>query len=167
MKRNVKPPAVFLWVFLFAACASQDQPREPQRPARQITVHSFEDLQGMVWKLAEVRTGSEHIVFDRDKLKSEESDTIFTIQFDDAMASGEGAPNKYRSPYQLGEGQALSFGNAAATLMANIGEPEKLRERLYFELLGRVTRWAYTQGRLELYSSDDDGQEAVLAYILD
>jgi hypothetical protein len=53
----------------------------------------------------------------------------------------------------------------AATLMAGIQEPEKLRERLYFDLLSRINRWAYTQGRLELYSTDGDGREAVLAYI--
>jgi heat shock protein HslJ len=167
MKCDVKPAALFC-CFLFAACASQEAPQDPaavQNPARQIDVRSFSDLQGLVWKLVEVRTGSERIVFDRGKLRSEELDTIFTIQFDGTMVSGEGAPNKYRGPYQQGEAQKLSFGNMAATLMANIREPEKLRERQYFDFLSRVNRWAYTQGRLELYSTDENGQEAVLAYI--
>jgi heat shock protein HslJ len=171
MKYDAKPAVLLaagLGFFLFAACASQGPAADPAaapKPARQIDVRGFSDLQGLVWKLVELRAGSGHIVFDRDKLRAEESDDIFTIQFDGTMVSGEGAPNKYRGPYQQGEAQKLSFGNIAATLMASIREPEKLQERVYFDLLGRVNRWAYAQGRLELYSTDENGQETVLAYI--
>jgi heat shock protein HslJ len=98
------------------------------------------------------------------KLGDEGFAGAFTLTFGDGQIHGRAAPNTYRAPYEQGADQALSIGNAAATLMAPLREPTDLKENEYFTLLGNVYRWDLVRGRLELYTKTGDGEEAVLVF---
>ena len=67
--------------------------------------------------------------------------------------------------YEAGENQRLKTGNVAGTLMAPIGEPERLKEREYFAYLPNVYKWNLDGETLELYTKNDGGQEAVMVYV--
>jgi heat shock protein HslJ len=112
-----------------------------------------------------VRVRPENIIFDRQKLVDEGFGDIFIIRFDKDQLNGKGAPNRYMGPYEPGENQGLKIGNVAGTLMAPIREPERLREGEYFAYLANVYKWNLDGETLELYTKNDDGQEAVLVYV--
>jgi hypothetical protein len=114
------------------------------------------------WRLAELRQGT-GIVFSRDRLGAEFAN-IYTLWFQDGMASGRGAPNSYRAPFTEGPNQSLSIQPGAATLMAPLVEPAGLPEGDYFGYLGRVYRWDLNGETLELYTSAENGEAAVLVY---
>jgi heat shock protein HslJ len=126
------------------------------------------DVQGKEWRLIEVQTSPENIVFDRDKLIDEGFEDIFILTFDGAKASGKAAPNRYMAPYELSrekdKSQTLSIKPVAGTLMAPIREPERLKEREYFIYLENAYRWDFKDGKLQLYTKNDQGAEAVLVY---
>jgi hypothetical protein len=90
---------------------------------------------------------------------------VFTLIFEDQQVHGRGAPNIFRAPYEQAQNQGLSIGNAAATLMAPLKEPEDFKEGEYFTYLGNTYRWDLVQGNLELYTKTGDGQEAALVFI--
>jgi hypothetical protein len=52
----------------------------------------------------------------------------------------------------------------AGTLMAAIREPEKLKEREYFNYLQNAYKWNYVDKQFELYTKNAEGVEAVLVY---
>jgi hypothetical protein len=137
------------------ACASRPAPSQV----------SFAELQGKEWRLRDIRTGSRSIVLDRRKLTDEGFADAFTLNFGDRQVNGRGAPNIYRAPCEPGQNQGLSIGNAAATLMAPLKEPEDFKEREYFAYLGNTYRWDLVQGNLELYTKTGDGKEALLVFI--
>jgi hypothetical protein len=136
------------------ACAGQ--------PARQV---SFDELTGKEWRLEGIETGSRNIALDRQKLTGEGFAGAFTLNFGDGQVYGRGAPNTYRAPCRQGRNQSLSIGNAAATLMAPLKEPEDFKEGEYFACLGNAYRWDLVQGGLRLYTKTGDGSEAVLVFI--
>jgi heat shock protein HslJ len=144
---------------LCAACASAPM-STPVREKGPL----FTEVQGKEWKLIEVRTGSENIILDRDELISEGFGDTFTLSFEAGQLQGKGAPNRYRGPYEAGEGQALEIKNVAATLMAAIREPKGLKEHEYFAYLQNTYRWNIFDGNLELVTNNEDGREAVLVY---
>lgn len=125
----------------------------------------FSDVRDREWKLIAVQTEPESIRFDRNRLINEGFGDIFTLRFADQI-SGTGAPNRYFGPYEEGEDQSLSIKNVAATLMAPIREPEKLKEREFFIYLGNVSRWNINQEKqLELSTKGEDGVEAILVFV--
>ncbi|MDR2746822.1 MAG: META domain-containing protein [Treponema sp.] len=124
----------------------------------------FEAVTGKEWRLAELRNGA-GVGFSRDTLNTG-SAGIFTLEFQDGMVFGRGAPNTYRAPFERGEGQNLGIRPGAATLMAPLGEPEGLTEGEYFKYLERVYRWNLDAGTLELHTRDENGMDAVLVYRL-
>jgi heat shock protein HslJ len=130
-------------------------------------VPSFSEVSGKEWKLIEVRTEPENIIFDRDKLIEEGFGDIFTLNLDAGQISGRGAPNRYFGPYELGKDQAISVKNVAGTLMAPIVEPEKLKEREFFAYLQNVYKWDIKKGRLELSTRGVDEREAVMVFVLE
>ena len=129
-------------------------------------VNSLNDVEGKEWTLSEIRSAGTTVRIDRSKLPADGGSGAFTINFQDGMASGMGWPNRYRGPYTKGSGDALSIGNAASTMMAAFVELDELKENEYYGYLSRVTRWAVRDGRLELYSTNAGGGEAVLVYVL-
>lgn len=101
--------------------------------------------------------------FSRDTLSAEFAG-IFTLEFQDGMVFGRGAPNTYRAPFEQGQNQSLSIKPGAATLMAPLSEPEGLTEGDYFRYLERVYRWNLNEGALELHTKNENGEDAVLVY---
>jgi heat shock protein HslJ len=124
----------------------------------------FSDVRDREWKLTAVRTAPEDIVFDRNRLVDEGFGDIFTIQFSADQVSGKGAPNRYFGPYEAGKDFGLSIKNVAATLMAPIREPEKLKERDFFTYLQNASRWTINQGNLELSTRGENDAEAVMVF---
>jgi heat shock protein HslJ len=111
----------------------------------------------------ELRKGTVVTVLDRRKLESDGFGDLFTINFGERV-TGKAAPNRFVAPYQAGANNALTIQPPAGTLMASIYDPERIREKDYFQYLINVKSWKLAQGRLELYSSDSGGREAVLVY---
>jgi heat shock protein HslJ len=125
----------------------------------------FTEAQGKEWKLVEIRTSPENIVFNRSTLISEGFGDIFTLRFEPDRVQGMAAPNRFFGPYELGKGQNLVIKNVAGTLMAPIREPEKLKEHDYFIYLQNATRWDINNKNLELYTKSEDSQEAVMVFV--
>ncbi|GHU93019.1 hypothetical protein FACS189479_03550 [Spirochaetia bacterium] len=130
----------------------------------QETALSFTDVQGKEWELIEVRIAPQNIPLDRVTLAEEGFADVFTLSFDAGQLQGKGVPNRYRGPYEAGEGQSLKIKNIAATLMAAFREPEGLKEYEYFAYLQNTYRWNIDKGNLELFTKNEDGREAVLVY---
>ena len=123
---------------------------------------AFGDIQGKDWTLVEYRNGSNTVPIDRTKPTAT---NVYTLRFNqDNTVSGMGAPNRYFGPYTIGESNNLSIGMVAATLMAPLFENEDLKESDYFSFLGRVSRWELQNGRLELYTTVEDGSQIVLIF---
>jgi heat shock protein HslJ len=118
---------------------------------------------GKEWKLAELRKGNVSTVIDRKKLESDGFGDLFTINFADRV-SGKGAPNRFSAPYQVGANNALTISQPVSTLMAAIYDPERIREKEYFQYLINVKSWKLNSNKLELYTSDSAGKETVLVY---
>lgn len=127
---------------------------------------SFDTIQGKEWRLLGVKTASgKHDSFSREKLAADGMGDFYTLRFDtEGLVSGQAAPNRYRAPYQQEGDQGLSLSTIAGTLMASFKEPEGLIERDYYTYLTKVTRWAVVQDNLELYTTDENGLEAVLVF---
>jgi heat shock protein HslJ len=141
---------------VLAACAGG--------PSSQDNTVVFDDLLGQTWKLVEVRIGQKSIGYDRQQLESLGMNDCFTLTFDEERINGKAAPNRYFASYEQGENRILTVQAPASTLMASFVEPEKLKEREYLQFLEKVSRWDFNQDRLELYSRDPGGREAVLIY---
>jgi heat shock protein HslJ len=132
------------------------------------SVPKFSDVRDREWKLIAVRTAPEDVKFDRKRLIDEGFGDIFTIQFSADQVSGKGAPNRYFGPFEAGKDLTMSIQNVAATLMAPIREPEKLKERDFFNYLGNVYRWNINKEKqLELSTKGETGVEAVMVFVLE
>jgi heat shock protein HslJ len=130
----------------------------------------FGGITGKDWKLTGVRFSSGNANnnaasrFSRRELAETGMENAYTLRFDEEHLSGVGAPNRYSAPYTRGAGQTLSIRAIAATLMAAITEPENLKEREYFGYLENAGKWDLVQGRLQLISRNDRGEEIVLVF---
>ncbi|MDR0623323.1 MAG: META domain-containing protein [Treponema sp.] len=127
----------------------------------------FSDVRDKEWKLIAVRTAPEDINFDRTRLIDEGFGDIFTIQFSADQVSGKGAPNRYFGPFEVGSEQAISIKNVAATLMAPIREPEKLKERDFFVYLQNTYRWTINKRNLEISTRGESGADAVMVFVFE
>ena len=123
----------------------------------------FGNVEGKVWLLSELRSGAS-VITDRSKLNASGMGEIYTLSFKDGRVSGMGAPNRFFGPYTSSENRALKIGDVASTLMAALKEPDGLKENEYFRLLSKVTRWDIKDGKLQLYSSNSSGAEAILVF---
>jgi hypothetical protein len=158
---------IAFFVLLAAACTGAPSVTGP--------APGFDSVTGKDWLLVELRGGPGF--FSRDRLNPEFTDAYslrFVLSTDQAsggMASGRGAPNLYRFPFETGQDQSLGIKPGAATLMAPIiqglwetSEPEGLREEEYFGYLERASRWNLRDGDLEIFTRTEKGEEAVLVY---
>jgi len=158
--------AVFA-VVLAASCSSSGK-AENNRPALE-SIQSVESIAGFddsvknkEWFLEEVKTAAGVISINRAQGDIDFSG-IYSLTFDEHMASGVGAPNRYSAPYSV-EGNSLNIGLARTTLMASIFEPEGLKEHEFYAYLDKVSRWSLNDGKLELICISEDGSEAVLFF---
>jgi hypothetical protein len=155
-------PAWALMGVLICACAGQQRESDPVPP-------SFDLVPGKDWKLVGLRVENLDTGFTRDALGAPgalgvDFSNFYTLKFQDGMITGRAAPNNYRGPFELLEDQGITFNKIAATLMAPLVEPEGLKEGEYFKYLERVYRWDLRDGRLELYTKNEDGKESVLVF---
>jgi heat shock protein HslJ len=138
---------------LFSVCSAREAP-------------NFASLLEKDWRLIEVRQGNDKVSLDRAAMEADGAGDAFTLRFDDERISGKAFPNRYFGPYSRKEGQTLTFGEVASTLMASIRELA-LTERDYFRYLEGVQSWNLVQGRLELYTVSPDGPQTVLVFTTD
>jgi heat shock protein HslJ len=122
------------------------------------------EIGGKNWKLVELKTNGKSYQINRKKLDAEGLGDLFTFNISNDRISGRAAPNRYTAGYKTGDNNALTILAPASTLMAAIYDPERIKEREYFDYLVKVSRWKLNQGRLELYTTDKAGKEAVLIY---
>ena len=127
----------------------------------------FSDVEGKEWLLFEIRRSGEVVRIDRQALDAYGFGVIYTITFEDGSVSGMGAPNRFFGPFTVDSDKSLSIGLLAHTMMLALFEPDGLNEHEYFTYLSRVTRWNVREGKLELYTSGDDGSETVFVFALD
>jgi hypothetical protein len=156
-KRNV----LFLRCILIAitglvAASCAGSPSRRQAP-------DFSGLLDRDWYLSEIRGDNERVILDRSALEAGGLGDAFTLRFDENRISGKALPNRYFGPYTRGQGQAITFEAAAATLMASFIELEALTEQEYFRYLEGIQSWNLVQGRLELRAVTG-GTELVLVF---
>jgi len=121
----------------------------------------FDRVLGRDWILEEFTSGSVTVRIDRTEPVGID---IYSLRFDVERLGGVGAPNRYFAYYTAGKDNALSIGMISSTRMATIFENENLREYDYFGLLQKVYRWDLLNGKLELYTSGETGNDAVLIF---
>jgi len=126
----------------------------------------FKDAAGKEWILSELRSGGQTVTMDRVKLAADNLGGVYTITFNEGQINGMGAPNRFFGPYTLGVGNTLSIGNVASTMMFAFKEPDGLKESEYFSYLSKVDRWNLRSGKLELYSRDSAGLEAIMFFVI-
>ena len=126
---------------------------------------TFKDAEGKEWLLSEVRSGGKTITMDRQKLALDNFIGIYSLSFQNGRLSGLGAPNRFNAPYSVDSNRVLSIGLAASTMMLAFKEPEGLREKEFFDYLAATQRWDLNQGKLELYSKNPNGTEALLVFV--
>ena len=129
---------------------------------------SFSSVTGKEWRLIEVRIDTafrREIIFDRNSLTKENARDVFTLRFDNANMGGTAAPNRYNAPYSLGEDrQSITISPLRSTQMAALWQPERLRENDYYAYMQNVNRWELANGRLILYSKNEEGHDVRLTY---
>jgi heat shock protein HslJ len=118
---------------------------------------------GKSWKLSEVRKGNVATIVDRQKLENDGFGDLFTINFAERV-SGKAAPNTFTAPYQVGANNSLKIYQPASTLMAPIYDPERIREKEYFQYLVNAKTWKLNGTKLEIATADADGKDATLVY---
>jgi heat shock protein HslJ len=146
---------------VFAACATKSDVAVQQI---EITSRSFDEVQGKVWSLDEIVTESGSIIINRQKLETDGMGDAFTMVVDAERISGKGAPNRYFSPYTLGEDQEISISPIAGTLMMSFVEPEGIQEREYYNYLEQVNQWLLTGDKLELYAETPEGDPIIMLF---
>jgi len=159
---------LFLALIVSSACKSGSLPSGTANNGPQLSVTDnagqFSDITDRDWFLIAVRLDSEIIELDRKTL-TEQFNEIFTLRFDPERVSGVAAPNRYFGPYTQGDGQLISLGQMAGTLMAALFEPEVLKEHEFLGYLQNTYKWNIAGENLELYSKNEDGAEAVLVFV--
>jgi heat shock protein HslJ len=134
--------------------------------ADEAAASSFAEVQGKVWALDEVVTEAGAIIINRGKLEADSMGDAFTLRADAERISGRGAPNRYVSPYVLGEDQGIAISPIAGTLMMGLADPEGLQEQEYFNYLEQANQWLLTGDRLELYSETGEGDPVIMIFTL-
>jgi heat shock protein HslJ len=120
---------------------------------------NISSIQDKDWVLEELRINSTTV-----RIVRPANTEAFTIRFDAERVGGTGFPNHYFGPYTAGEGNSLSIGNMASTLMASLFEIEGLNEREYYAYLSKVKSWDIRNGKLELTTSGQNGETVILVY---
>jgi len=117
-------------------------------------------FQGKNLYLLEVIIGTTVISINRDNRPS----LIYTIMFNSERFTGIGAYSRYFGPYTVNKNHSLSFKRIASTRLGPKHETDDFTEHEYFAYLEKVYRWEMRDGRLELYSSKEDGVKVILVY---
>jgi len=117
-------------------------------------------FQGKNWYLYEVIIGTDIIRIDRDGKPS----LFYTIMFNTERFTGIGAYSRYFGPYSVKKDHSLFLRKVTSTRLGSKYETDAFNEREYFIYIERVNRWDIRLGKLELYSSNEDGTQVILIY---
>jgi len=120
----------------------------------------FLKFQGKNWYLLEVIIGTTAIDINRDN----KPDLIYTIMFNSERFTGIGAYSRYFGPYTVNKNHSFSFKKITSTRLGPKYETNNFTEHEYFAYMERVYRWEMRDGKLELYSSKEDGTKVILVY---
>ena len=112
------------------------------------------------WYLDEVKIGSTVIIVSRDN----KPELTYTIMFNGERFAGVGAPNHYFGSYVTNKDHAILFKKIGSTRMLPIFEMYDIKEHEYFSYIEKATFWKIREGKLELYSSKEDGTKVILVY---
>jgi hypothetical protein len=116
------------------------------------------------WRLVEIRkAGEEPLIINRDKLRQEGYDDLFTLTMAKGSLNGKGAPNYFSAPVTAGANNSITVNDFKNTTDPNFN-PEYLVEKEYFGYIARVKSYRTGSGRLEFMTTDDKGKETVLVY---
>jgi heat shock protein HslJ len=147
----------FLVILIISACSSSVSSTDEGLIPR--SSWDFSDIQGRDWILTEVRDGSNTVNVNNIKQSSAE---VYSLRFGDDHLSGTAAPNHYTGVYTTGRNNNLSIGEIITTEMALLNENKDFNELVYYSYLNKVNRWEIENGKLELYSSTENGTQIVL-----
>ena len=123
----------------------------------------FSDVANRDWGLLEIRTASQTVALDRDRLAAEFG-PIFTLRLEGALVRGRAAPNVYDGSFALKENQEIRVGPLRTTRIATSVQPEELTEHRFITYLYNAFMWNLTEGKLELHTTSEDGAETVLRF---
>jgi len=118
------------------------------------------EFQEKNWHLDEVRIGKTIISINRDN----KPDSTYTIMFNTERFAGVGAPNHFFGSYTASKDHIILFRKIGSTRMLPIFEMYDIKEHEYFSYIERATTWKLNNGKLELYSSKQDGEQVILVY---
>ena len=167
-KNNNKRSVFYLCVTLIiilSSCASSPPPSDGEVNIPLISSSlDFSLIEEREWILHEIQRPREVILMNRESLDLEGYGDVFTIYFSFDRVSGRGAPNSYSGPYTAGSGMTIDIGLLLTTMIAPLRVREGITEHEYFALLYASTRWDLIDGRLILYSTENNA-EAVLVFV--
>jgi len=131
--------------------------------ANGITVTDSSDLNEFQEKtlyLDEVRIGSTIIIINRYN----KPELTYTIMFNAGRFAGVGAPNHYFGSYAANKDHTILFKKIGCTRMLPIFEMYYIKEHEFLLYIERATCWKIREGKLELYSSKEDGTKVILVF---
>jgi heat shock protein HslJ len=155
MNTKVKKAAIQILLFVLIPAAFSYA-----KGTAEVNSISFSEVQGKIWNLTEVINGSTAISVDRTDVPID----IYTIRFDPKLLVGAGAVNFFSAHYTVGDNNLFSIGRLASTRVGNLYEMKDFTEYEYFQHLERVSRWGLHDGKLELHTCGENGDEVILIF---
>jgi len=155
MKNIINETAFPSFVLGLFSCASGI--KSADCPSDKVDLNEFQDKN---WYLDEVRTGTTIICVNREN----RPELTYTIMFNSERFAGTGAPNRFFGLYTANKDHTILFKKIGCTRMLPIFEMYDVKEHEYFSYIERATHWKIRKGKLELYSSKEDGTHVVLVY---
>jgi len=122
---------------------------------------TFSEVQGRYWNLTEVKNSSGIISIVRANVPID----IYTIKFESKRLTGVGAVNFYFASFTIDENDSLSIKRIACTRVGTLYEMKDFTEYEYFQHLEKVDSWKLHDGKLELYTYDENGNEVILVFV--
>ncbi|MCL2181035.1 MAG: META domain-containing protein [Treponema sp.] len=158
---------LFTAAFLISGCAGTNVNNEGNvnldtgRTTASQTGQSFSDITRSKWILTTVFMNETDTQYRRSEMPAMQD--YFTMNFNEQLISGIGAPNRFSAPYTFGDNQSISILPMRSTLMASFLEPDNLSEHQFYMYLQHAYEWRLTDDHLELLSRTD-GQEIRLIF---
>ncbi len=143
---NLKFITAGLAAFFLVACEAKEPPATEPESMTQTT----DPLTGTSWWVEDIDGGG---VIDRSKA---------TVEFvEPGRVAGNSSCNRYMGGYER-EGEALTFGNLAGTMMA-CPEPLMAQEQRFHQAMGQVSGWRIDPATDLLHLLNDAGGSVIRA----
>jgi heat shock protein HslJ len=159
MKNNINETAFPFFVLGLFSCANSIVSGDGHADCHKDKADLYE-FQEKNWYLDEVRIGTNIININRNN----KPDLTYTIMFNTEQFTGAGAPNRFFGSYAANKDHTILFNKIRSTRMVPIFEMYDIKEHEYFSYIERAASWKVHNGKLELYSSKEDGAQVILVY---